>query len=363
MVSVALARLCMSVARARTREQSSTSARDNRHVTRSVPTLSPASDGVIYILPISGPFFPIQLLSLVELQTAANGTFPRMVLGSSGGAIVSLLGAAGHWNAAEIRRVASTFDSSKIFHRPSNFLPGIINWSMVGSLIMPAASAYDWVATHLDVDFEKLPEHIIGTYCIDTFSPALFSTRMQSSSYFSENEIEAYCGGDLKTLTRAAMASAAIPEILPPVKVLADSTRKYVDGGLFSPSPWSSVWSDVVRNTNQLKIIYFISTISVPNPLFGLVTPLLSLVDSMCIRESIDLLEQFRNKAGHALTRLEFSTVSEAYAVFKSKSQALMFIRPKTHEHVYSFDMTSFTGQQLTRVLDTKNFLTFEIWF
>lgn len=321
-----------------------------------------SQEEIVYVMPISGPFFPIQLLGLGEFQRASGGIVPTLVLGTSGGAVTALLGVAGNWNATYIRNVVRHFNSSDLCYTPSKYMPGVINWFLVGSLILPSPSAYTWMKKYLNIDFERQPEIIIGTYSPDTYTPALFSTRTDQTSRFGNGLIEAYCGGDLRLLTRATLASVSIPELLPSVKVVEGSTKKYVDGGLYSPSPWSILWPQIMQTTRALKLVYFISTLTIPNPQFRVMAPLFSLVDSMCIRESMDILDQFRMRIGRDPVRTTYDSADSAYARFRIESQLVMFIRPKDHTHEYHFDMTSFTGHQILTIMNARHFLTYEIW-
>jgi hypothetical protein len=104
----------------------------------------------------------------------------------------------------------------------------------------------------LNTDISKQPETWIGTYCRETASSQLWCTKSKKHA-----EIKlcgpVYMNNDIKLVTKAVMASCAVPSIVPSVRI---NDRRYIDGGVGHASPLGPCMSVFEEGQISFHIVY-----------------------------------------------------------------------------------------------------------
>lgn len=319
---------------------------------------------LVYVLPISGPYFPLQLTALYLLQGAFGTIGPNLILGSSGGAIVGALGLGAGWDAQNIRDSAGRLSAKELYVKTGPYLPNTVNWLLTGAVMLPSTNVYEVGRRILKDRLKQQSELVVGTYCIQTHTVHLFSGRGPHDSHLPEGTIHTYLDGDWECMTRALVASAAVPCIIPPIKVKRNSPLTFQDGGVYSPSPWSSVWRQVISRPGRLKLVYFVSSMDVPIPAFNTLEPLVRLVNNASLRELADIQDSFRmrlNSQGSGSEMRSFTQIQEAVQAFMTANEALLIIKPFHERRRYNFDLFGFVGKELLGVVDRFRDFEFEV--
>lgn len=309
----------------------------------------------IFILPISGSFFPVQIRLLTDWLRVIPGA-PKLCLGSSGGAIVSSFGISGDWDPDQILTNASTFNSSDIVKSPCPAFPPLVNWFITGNVVIQTSNSLSFARRLLS---DKLggTELVIGTYESSSGNPRLFSTKSKTNSVLPSISRCTYLDGNLKDISKALMASAAVPLIMPEVKVLRDEKVMFSDGGMFAPSPWSSVWMNILENT-ALKIVYFVPGMLRTRHAFEVLNVVRGVLDSSYIREIADLAEHFLLRG---CTLKTTSVIAEVKTTYESSRECLVIIKPLFKNYV--FDMLSFTGKDILHVVNSNMNIEFDVYY
>ncbi len=307
-------------------------------------------------MPVSGPFFPLQLTSLYLVQKAINNSVPDLILATSGGGAVSAIGQSAGWNADEIWKVAEKFDSTDIFEKPSCLAPAFFNWAFTGSLMCMSRNIYKLCDKFLTGKTQS-PEIIFGTYCKNTNSHHLFSSVSKERGRFEKDDSSTtitFLDGDIPSIARALMASAAVPNVIDPVCILPNSNWQFMDGGISAPSPWSSLWESIVSRPGDLKIIYFISTMTIGISPFKTLDIFYRLYREFCMREHVDLIFAFKNRCkakSKLFVELETSKLEEAIKIYKSSKEAVLLTIPAHKRDYYNFSMFNFKGKELQSIM------------
>jgi predicted acylesterase/phospholipase RssA len=333
----------------------------------------PHPDLTVYILPISGPYFPLQLtglhrvqLALQDLDLRGETQAPDLVLASSGGAVVGALGIGAAWRPADLLKRASTLSASELYAKPSPILPSLLNWLLTGAVVVPARTVYRVGQRNLRgrLGVSGVAEFVVGTYCPQTHAAHLFSGACRGSGVLPEGSVNTYLGSDWEAMTRAVVASAAVPQLVPAIRVVKNNLHTYQDGGIYAPSPWSSVWRQVVGHPGRLKIAYFVSTMISNDPAFSCMATLAAMVNSSSSREAADLVSAFRMRCesrGAAVTSEIYIDPAAAVQSFKAAREAVLVIRPYPDVRKYNFNLFGFTGAQLASVVVRFKDIKYEV--
>lgn len=223
----------------------------------------------VYVLPVSGGYFPLQIAELMWMGTSP----PSLVLGSSGGNIAAYLATAGAWTLEGTQKVISNMYSGLFIKSwwPSYlpYLPSVLKGYFKGS----AYNSNDEFITL----FKKLFDHPdatttlaateiwSGTYNTTVGATQLFCSSTQASALLqpsqSLNQIynvapPVYTSGDLHTLAKVCFASAAVPAVLPPQPI---NDAMYIDGGTSYSSPLTPLRSELGKAIagKSVHITYF----------------------------------------------------------------------------------------------------------
>lgn len=311
---------------------------------------------VLYVLPVSGPYFPLQLTALCLFQHLTRAA-PELVLASSGGGVVAALGFGAGWQAPEIRRRAGRLSAAQLYAKAGPLVPDLITWGLVGNLRYPTPRIY---AVGEEAFGGRLgpgappqgTELVLGTYCVQERNARLFSSAPAPSTWTAGTQGVTHLQ-DAPSMTRAVLASAAVPFVLPPVRVEPRRPRTYVDGGVYAPSPLSSMWPRFA-GAWPLRAVYFVSTAETPPPFLGALAPVVEIMDAAAAREAADAADAFRQNAardGLPTATLRTADPREAAARWMEAPSALLTVIPRP-KHTYAFDLFGFSGDALLGVLD-----------
>tara|TARA_R100000750_G_scaffold62420_1_gene56126 strand:+ start:672 stop:1706 length:1035 start_codon:yes stop_codon:yes gene_type:complete len=215
------------------------------------------------ILPVSGGHF-VNQIALISLL-CDKGYRPKLILGSSGGAISAYIGLCADWKYNGILRVLEDI-SSELFvkswwgNKLGPYIPSGIIGIFKGALFKHGSGAEHLFDKYLTTDSVTRCEIWCGTYNKDTGTAGMFCNRSYEKSYVKSGDSNPpmpttinYLDGDLEKISKSVYASSCIPTLLPSIEI---DGEKYYDGGLVSASPLFPL-SDCLPDC--LKIIYISS--------------------------------------------------------------------------------------------------------
>lgn len=213
------------------------------------------------VLPVSGGAFPSQLAELSLL-----GKKDGITLASSGGNVAAYICLAADYNPYTIERLLRQITSSMFLSNwwpyplstvfPS-YIPGYTRGSYYGSGI----GAGPFFERNFTVKSIEEREIWTGTTCCDNSRSQLFCNRSKETSiikskYFRREEYNTmplkYLDGNIKDISTIALASAAIPSLVPPVKF---DKQELIDGGASYSSPLSPM-VPILRHYESIHIDY-----------------------------------------------------------------------------------------------------------
>ena len=207
----------------------------------------------IYVCPVSGGAFPIQLGLLAECGVVGNR--PDIILGSSGGNVASYIGLAANWKADAIPSMATKINSSMFVQswwpKGLRFLPSWWIGVWMGSVYASGSGSLDLFKTAFAEANITGTEVWTGTMNRETGKGQLFCNRSEAESQIKRKEDDllssfrmrdcmplTYLDGNLESIASITMASAAIPVLVPEQQVLG---ARYVDGGTLFSSPLTAL--------------------------------------------------------------------------------------------------------------------------
>jgi predicted acylesterase/phospholipase RssA len=236
----------------------------------------------VYVLPISGPKFPVQLgfLELIYDSLTSHGYdgsssySPSLVLSTSGGNICAYLGLSSQWDSQMMRNKARELTPEMFISDWCRLYP---SWSMfpwTGALFRPGTGPGNLFRSIFTRDTVKATEIWTGTYNATREKAQLFCnlseensclrSHMRSSGRF-ENRIlnhlpHEYLDGHVARIASVSLASASIPVLTKGVEIDGDN---YLDGGIMYSSPLPILCDDIKRkikaSCKPLRLIYFSS--------------------------------------------------------------------------------------------------------
>lgn len=212
----------------------------------------------ILILPVSGGHFPIQMGILCDLCDIKYR--PEVVMSTSGGNLTAYTGLAANWQSNQIYRVTSGLSSSLMLNKWSNIIP---TWS-VGYY---KGSMYDFTDNKL-VDYMEnffTEENISSTeiwsgtancevgkasiFCNLCKNESILKPHVDSKLYATLPPV--YLNHDIKKITDVAIASAALP-ILMPSKII--DGHSHSDGGHYYSSPLTPLQDSIPDKYRMIMI-------------------------------------------------------------------------------------------------------------
>lgn len=213
----------------------------------------------VYVLPISGGGFTIQLGILIAIARGyrlggQRAPRPDLVLGSSGGNVAAYVGAAADWE--ELRVL-----SSLTYMSGNSFITGSID-SVQSLLLLPLSRALYQTGFGFDSFFNagftparlrSAPEIWTGVSKRSSMEHEVFTNKAFGTTLLTPTPIVAddgsrvwlndtlsarYLDGDIAAVSAVTQASASIPLLLKPVEIGTDT---FCDGGALYASPLSSM--------------------------------------------------------------------------------------------------------------------------
>lgn len=208
----------------------------------------------IYVCPVSGGAFPLQLGLLAECGLA--GLRPDIVMGSSGGNVAAYIGLASDWQAATIPTIATQVNTTMFaqswWPRYLNFFPSLWLGTYMGSVYASGTGAFDLFKNNFRPDNIMATEMWTGTMNRETGKGQLFCNLRQEDAKIRRKECKdlsasfrirdvmplTYLDGNIESISSVAVASAAIPVLVPEQKIFG---ARYVDGGTLFSSPLTAL--------------------------------------------------------------------------------------------------------------------------
>lgn len=204
----------------------------------------------IMVFPVSGNFFPVQLGLLSRLIEAEYDA--DLLMGTSGGAVCSLLALGSDWSVEGIHRLVKKMNP-KLFLKnwwPNtlSFMPSWILGFFRGSVYNAGTEAEAFFNNYLSEDALTQKEVWVGVtnqtqeraqfFCNLKESQSMIDTRcFDSHLKIGQNtlcESLRFMGGDKDIFRQVTVAFASIPTLVPAKQIGEDH---YVDGGVFFASP------------------------------------------------------------------------------------------------------------------------------
>lgn len=219
----------------------------------------------ILVLPISGGGFVSQLAILQHLCEAH--ITPNLILSSSGGNVAAYVFAAANGKWAAIERIARELSQS-LFSQPWN---SVMSISMLigffkGNVCDRGYGVNNLLSRYFTPSTITKYEIWTGTYNKDRQKARLFCNRSKETSIMDISCIDhdltqsmepIFANGDIEMISRASIASASIPSVVPPQNIMGED---YQDGGVAGASPLTIMQEPILKyardNNSSLHLIY-----------------------------------------------------------------------------------------------------------
>lgn len=207
-------------------------------------------------MPISGGAFVNQLAGVINLTEI--GYRPDCIFASSGGNVAAYISVAAEWHWASIERITREVNN-KMFARPWNSLTPIafIQAYNKGYMYNSGTGVDEFYNFHFTPTSITSCEIWTGTQEVESQRAAIFCNRAYTCLNFTDYDNKLYnvcrpiyCNGDITMLAKVSVASASIPSIVPPVTI---NGNNYVDGGVCSGSPMTSLYPTVIKTCSNIQ--------------------------------------------------------------------------------------------------------------
>ena len=227
----------------------------------------------ILVLPISGGGFVSQLTILQHLCEIKF--IPDVTLSSSGGNVAAYIAAAGNWTWPGIERVARELNQG-LFVQPWNGIPSL---SMMigyfkGDVYNKGCGVHNFLQRYFDSDSIMHDEIWTGTYNKNRQQARLFCNKKRGSTTLDASHIDhdltqsmtpVFAAGSIAIIGDASMASASIPAIVPPQKILGED---YIDGGVASASPLTIMQEPILQRTRTTSMhMIYVNSVDLSRPI------------------------------------------------------------------------------------------------
>jgi predicted acylesterase/phospholipase RssA len=211
----------------------------------------------LLVLPVSGGGFVNQLAIIQHLCTVKYK--PDVTLGSSGGNVAAYVAAAAQWKWAGITRIAHQL-SKDLFvtsWNSINFISFIIGFYR-RSIFQQGKGVQSFFNDNFTYDTITKYEIWTGTYNNNIQKARLFCNKKQDNCTLDVNYLNGellqtmapyFADGDIDIISKATVASASIPAIVPPQLIENES---YIDGGMCGASPLTLMQS-VIHHEGDIR--------------------------------------------------------------------------------------------------------------
>lgn len=225
----------------------------------------------VLTLPGSGKQFLCQLVALQHLCEVNYE--PNLILGSSGGNLCSFIASAAQFKWQAVERIAKQLRSSffaKPWHdfRPLSYSIGFFN----GTAFTTGEGLPEFLATYFTKETINRYEIWTGTYNKDLQKFRLFCNKSKEESilkhcdmdYEVTQSMEPYfCNGNFELISKAGLASASIPGLVPAVKI---DEYYYSDGVTAGASPLTLMQGVILKSTTNCLHITYINAKDLSKP-------------------------------------------------------------------------------------------------
>lgn len=323
----------------------------------------------VFVLPASGGGFVSQLAILQHL--CESEIIPSVTLGSSGGNVAAYIASAAQWKWAGIERIAREL-SQGMFITPWSNISSIA--SIIGyfkaNIYDKGNGVGDFLSRYFTSTTITKNEIWTGTYNKDRQQARLFCNRSRESSildisYINYNLNQSmepmFTNGNLELISQGNIASASIPALVPPQKIMNED---YIDGCVSGASPLKIMQEPILQyvkdNNVPLHIIY-INSINLSNPD---IKPIYNVVDTLK-QSTHDIVRSqtvIDRLAAYELLRRYPGTMNEEQFICNYRNiqyvkriqslirYSLLEIYP---EKQYDIDLVNFTGNDIVSSMKT----------
>lgn len=222
----------------------------------------------VHILPVSGGGFPAQLQELIYYMAQAqlatetseqSGNYmeytPDICLSASGGNVATYISLSGNWSEGGIKRVIQNLNprmfSNTWWPGPLGVLPAWILGIFEGSIFKPGYGPSRLFKSFSDSRTIQDVEIWSGTYNQSQKRSTFFCNKTEGQTFispitynpftFKTTELK-FMEGDIDLISKVVIASASIPLLFQPVKILGD---EYIDGGTTYTSPLTPMQDEI----------------------------------------------------------------------------------------------------------------------
>ena len=248
----------------------------------------------VFVLPVSGDGFPVQLGILEHL--CESGFVPDITLSSSGGNVAAYVAAAADWKWAAIERISREL-SHDLFASPWNSVSSVamIIGYFQGNAYNKGSGVYEFLSRYFTPVSIMKYEIWTGTYNKNRQQARLFCNRSKENSIVDVSCIDhdltqsmepVFTNGNIELIGQACTASASIPGVVPAQTIMDED---YIDGGVAGASPLTIMQEPILKyisDRDSLHIIY-VNSVDLSSP------------DVKAIHNVLDTWRQ----AGHDLVR------------------------------------------------------------
>ena len=220
----------------------------------------------IFVLPVSGGGFPIQISYLNKLSY--HNQEGDIYLTSSGGSVATYLALAGNFRNSAIIKVLSDMDNSKFVSSWTKGIPSIIQGYFKGSVYRRGEGADRIFKNYFNDERICNIEIWSGTVNRATGKARFFCNKKREDSLIKNKDFRPfiksmpleYLNGDVVNCVKTCLASASIPGL---VEEQIFEDEEHVDGGVFMASPLSAFQSNL-ENEEEIHI-YYLSSFDLEN--------------------------------------------------------------------------------------------------
>lgn len=198
----------------------------------------------------------------LSLKLISLGYKPSIILGSSGGCITGVLLLICGVSSVKCRRTYHEFRArveEVLSHLDSTWYCRPWSSSMLTSRVIGMRQGYAYdrgdgeaLVSGIDIDLDSQPEMWIGTHSRTRGKQQLFCTRAKGDSLITIPGA-IYASGDVGIITKASVASSAVPTIVPGVNIGDDLL---CDGGISAASPLTPCMKAYAEEQISYHVVY-----------------------------------------------------------------------------------------------------------
>jgi len=211
-------------------------------------------------------------------RTESAEFIPDLCMGASGGNMALYLGLSGNWSTGGITRVIQMLDPRMIsrswFPRGLDFLPSFILGIVEGSLFKDGYGSEALLkAFNSDENIQNVEIWSL-TMNKTQQRASLFGNKKLTDSYISSTTYSPfifkttpliYMDGDLDQISKVIAASASIPLLFEPKKIIGED--EYIDGGVAAASPFEFLSPEIYKIMKGITTPYQYEKVLNPYPM------------------------------------------------------------------------------------------------